>query len=147
MLKNIQTKIVMIFAILGIIIISALGLFSLYKIKTIETLSNLSQEAIASIEEQTKQVEIAVYSALGIFVISSLIYSVIVNRIILAPLSKIMKSAEMVSRKKKYLVDGKNKTEFDDLANAFGVKGFYLYYNCSAAKQCFIWQMIKKWII
>ncbi len=133
MLKNIQTKIVMIFAILGIIIISALGLFSLYKIKTIETVSNLSQEAIASIEEQTKQVEIAVYSALGIFVISSLIYSVIVNRIILAPLSKIMKSAEMVSRKKKYLVDGKNKTEFDDLANAFGVMNNELTDNLNEA--------------
>lgn len=116
MLKSIQLKIAMVFAILGIIVISALGVFCLYRVEAIKSAYNIE----TTIQEQTKEIENAVYVSLGIFVIFTVGGSFFVANVVLAPISKLVKSAEMVSRTKKYLGDGKNKTEFDDLADAFG---------------------------
>ena len=57
----------------------------------------------------------------------------LVTKVVLAPISKLIKSAEMVSRKKKYIGDGKTKTEFDDLTNAFGVMNNELTNNLNEA--------------
>ena len=121
MLKSIQIKIVMIFAILGIIVISTLGIFSLYKLDVATSSLSASQIELKNvINEQVKQIEIAIYVSLGIFMLLSIIGGFLVTKIVLSPISKLIKNAEMVSRKKKYLGDGKGKSEFDDLTNAFG---------------------------
>ncbi|MCI8309287.1 MAG: cell wall metabolism sensor histidine kinase WalK [Clostridia bacterium] len=121
MLKSIQFKIAMIFAILGIIVISTLGLFCLYKIEMTEVLMESSSSDISIVDEHINQVEIAIYASLGIFTLATILGSFFVAKVVLAPISKLVKSAEMVSHTKKYLGDGKSKTEFDDLADAFGV--------------------------
>ena len=134
MLKSIQIKIVMIFAILGIIVISLLGVFSLYQLETVS--SNLPANQVQEkeeIENQAKQVEIAIYVSLGAFTVLTIIGGFLVTKVVLAPISKLVKSAEMVSRKKKYLGDGKSKTEFDDLTNAFGVMNNELTDNLNEA--------------
>ena len=131
MLKSIQIKIVMIFAILGIIVISALGVFSLYKLEMIADSLNTSEVQV--ITEQSKQIEMAIYTSLGIFMLLTIIGGFLVTKVVLAPISKLIKSAEMVSRKKKYLGDGKSKTEFDDLTNAFGVMNNELTNNLNEA--------------
>ncbi len=121
MLKNIQIKIVMIFAILGVIVISSLGVFCLYSLGVANgELSASSVEARTLIDEQVGKIEIAIYVSLGIFMMLSIIGGFLVTRVVLSPISKLIKSAEMVSRKKKYLGDGKSKSDFDDLTNAFG---------------------------
>jgi two-component system sensor histidine kinase VicK len=127
MLKNIQLKIVMIFAIIGIIVISSLGIFCLYKVENINTLNDAKLTSI--INEQANQIEMTVYISLVVFVVFTIIGSFIVSKVVLAPISKLVKSAEMVSHTKKYLGDGKNKTEFDDLADAFGVMNHELTEN------------------
>ena len=61
MLKSIQIKIVMIFAILGIIVISALGLFSVYQLET--AISELPAQEVAAMDilsDQAKNIEIEV---------------------------------------------------------------------------------------
>lgn len=121
-MKSIQIKIVMIFAILGIIVISALGLFCVCQVENI--INELPvQEIIAKniVNDKVKCIETAIYISLGTFLILTIIGGFIVTKVVLSPVSKLIKSAEMVSRKKKYLGDGKSKTEFDDLTNAFGV--------------------------
>ena len=120
-MKSIQIKIVMIFAIIGIIVISTLGIFSLYKLEI--ATSNLSVNQLETkniISEQANQIEIAIYVSLGIFVLFTVVGGLIVTRVVLSPIAKLIKSAEMVSRKKKYLGDGKSKSDFDELTNAFG---------------------------
>ena len=120
-MKSIQIKIVMIFAILGIIVISILGVFCLYKFETVVGVLDKNNIPISSeISGQTKQIGVAIYTSLLTFLLFAIIGGFIVTKIVLAPVSKLIKSAEMVSRKKKYLCDGKGKTEFDDLTNAFG---------------------------
>jgi len=118
MLKSIQVKIVMIFSILGIIVITSLGLICLYEMKIVE---NLQYNHMDEIIFQIDNIKIAIYSAIFIFILGTIILSFVVTKVILSPISKFIKSAEMISHNKKYLGDGKNKTEFDDLDTAFGV--------------------------
>lgn len=121
MLKSIQVKIVMIFTILGIIVITALGLFCLYKLESVNIVQNVNI--------QTQQIEIAIYISLGVFIVGAIILSFVIAKVVLAPISKLVKSAEMISHTKKYLGDGRTGTEFDDLANAFGVMNHELTEN------------------
>ena len=133
MLKSIQIKIVMIFAILGIIVITALGLFCLYKVENIVELVNVSSSEVNLLKQESKQIEIAIYASLSTFVVFAIILSFFVAKVVLAPISKLVKSAEMISHTRKYLSDGKNRTEFDDLANAFGVMNQELQENLNEA--------------
>lgn len=134
MLKSIQIKIVMIFAILGIIVISSLGIFCLYRLDCASSgLYANDIEARSLISEQSKQIEIAIYVSLGAYTVLTIIGGFLVTKVVLSPISKLIKSAEMVSRKKKYLGDGKGKSEFDDLTNAFGVMNNELTENLNEA--------------
>lgn len=120
-MKSIQIKIVMIFAIIGIVVIATLGIFSLYRLEiATSSLAVNELETKALINEQANQIEIAIYISLGVFVLFTIVGGLIVTKIVLSPISKLIKSAEMVSRKKKYLGDGKSKSDFDELTNAFG---------------------------
>jgi two-component system sensor histidine kinase VicK len=129
MLKSIQVKIVMIFSILGIIVISALGLFCLYEVENICTLQGIQEETAFVIYEQISNIKTAMYVSIGIFILGTIIISFFVYKVILAPISKLVKSAEMLSHTKKYLGDGKSKTDIDDLADAFGVMNHELTEN------------------
>ena len=125
MLKSIQIKIVMIFTILGIIVIVALGLFSLYKLDCVSSYLNADIEAKKYVINQAEQLRNAIYYSLGAFIIFAIILSFIIAKVILAPISKLVRSAENIAHGK-YLSDGKitkseNKNEFDDLADAFGI--------------------------
>ena len=134
MLKSIQIKIVMIFAILGIIVISLLGIFCLYKLECVSgSLSASYVEAKSLIKEQSENIEIAIYASLGIFMVFSIIGGFLVTKVVLSPVSKLIKSAEMLSRKKKYLGDGRGKSEYDDLTNAFGFMNNELTENLNEA--------------
>ena len=125
MLKSIQIKIVMIFTILGIIVITGLGLFSLYKLDAVSSYLNADLEVQKYVIEQAEQLKNAIYCSLGAFIIFAIIFSFIIAKVVLAPISKLVKSAESIAHGK-YLSDGKlskseNKNEFDDLADAFGL--------------------------
>ncbi|MBR2289811.1 MAG: PAS domain S-box protein [Clostridia bacterium] len=133
-MKSIQIKIVMVFAILGIIVISGLGVFCLYNLEaTASSLSASEVEVKEVLVEQSKQIEIAIYVSLGIYMLLTIIGGFLVTKVVLSPISKLIKSAELVSKKKKYLSDGKGKTEFDDLTNAFGVMNNELTDNLNEA--------------
>lgn len=108
MLKSIQIKIVMIFTILGIIVITALGLFSLYKLDYINSYFDFESETTEFIISQAEQIQIAIYIALGIFIAFAIILSFFITKVVLAPISKLVKSAENIARGK-YLGDGKTK--------------------------------------
>ena len=115
----------MIFTILGIIVITGLGLFSLYKLDAVSSYLNADLEAQKYVVEQAEQLKNAIYCSLGAFIIFAIIFSFIIAKVVLAPISKLVKSAESIAHGK-YLSDGKlskseNKNEFDDLADAFGL--------------------------
>ena len=132
MLKNIQIKTVMIFAILGIIVITSLGMFFLYRLEYVEKIiideAVANQEVLNAIDEQINDTKNVVYNSLGMFSIVSIIVGFIVSKLITSPISKLIKSAQLITNNKTSddveIVKNKNKkkpNEIDDLINAFSL--------------------------
>ena len=127
MFKNIQTKIVMVFAILGIIVITALGIFFLDELNQINGLVE------NGIEEQLNRTRTAIVVTLVIFILGTILGSLFISKIVFKPISRLIKSVEEISREKqrniKLLGDGKHRTELDDLVDAFGFMNLELKEN------------------
>jgi len=127
MLKSIQIKIVMIFMILGIVVITSLGVSFLYQLELINTSITGNGAKIEEIEllvvDQMNQTKIIIYISLAAFSILVMILGIFMARVIIAPISHLVKSAEMITKGKKvdlkYLEEGKGKSEIDDLISAF----------------------------
>ncbi len=130
MVKSIQIKTVMIFAILGILVITALGIFYIYQLEYIEQIVNSDINNNAEIGEalnnQMQNTKMVIYYSLGIFSIVSIIVGIVLSRIIVSPISKLIKSAELIMNSKptqniNILKNGKKANEIDDLINAFSL--------------------------
>lgn len=129
MLKSIQIKIVMIFMLLGILIITSLGLFFIYSLENINDAVSTS----AMTAEQVKQLTVnqmnytrnVIYWSLGIFTIIICILGAFISRVVIRPISRLVKSAEMIAKGEqvdiKYIDEtkSKSKSEIDDLVEAF----------------------------
>ena len=144
MLRNIQIKIMLLFTLLGILIITLLGIFFIDKLGELNTIaSNPASnpgELSETINYQILNTRNMVVYALGIFGVFSIIFGWLIAKLVVSPISKIIKSAEKVSNGKsmeiKYLGDGRKKTEIDDLVDAFGLMNNELKENLiDAARQ------------
>ena len=122
MLKNIQIKIVIIFMILGIVTLGVQGILFMHN------LQHIAQNAVGYNEVQDMVVKEAMQARnLTIFLtIAFIIVSVVVAafliKVIINPMNRLTKSAEKVAKNKKTskaLSDGKNRTEVDELTEAF----------------------------
>ena len=80
------TKIVFVFAILGIIVITALGLFFLNELNQINGVA----------EEQIEKVKNGICLAIIIFMLGTLLGSLFVSKVIFKPISKLIKSVEEI---------------------------------------------------
>ena len=125
MLKNIQIKTVMFFAVLGILIITFIGMFNIKYLESMaETFDNQkNEEIVLDINNQIKDTKIIVYASLGIFSIFSIVIGIIGTHIVVSPITKLLKSAEGITSGKdaKRINDGKKKNEINDLLDAFSV--------------------------
>ncbi len=127
MLKNIQTKIVMVFVIFGIIVTTAISTLSIYHIKKWEAFnSTISEEGANQIIVEAKKAEKEIFFGSIIFLLSSLGLGILVSRILIQPFSKLLKSAEKIVKgeeiDEKYLENKipNSKSEIDELVEALG---------------------------
>ncbi|MCX4302774.1 MAG: ATP-binding protein [Clostridia bacterium] len=131
MLRSIQTKIVMIFMILGILIIASLGLFFIYNLNTI---NNSITTEIMSIEDvraltlnQMNYTKNVIYGFMIAFMIAVFALGVFISKVIIKPISRLIKSAELITKGEqvdtKYMTKSKAKShnEIDDLVDAFSL--------------------------
>lgn len=125
MLRNIKAKIIFAFTILSISIIALFGLLFINRLGFISQKivnPNIGPNEIKEIVDQEVQ-NTQKYALIASGV--AIVFSFIVAKWVLAPISKIIRSAGKVSNGKsmdiKYLGDGKKKTEIDDLVDAFGL--------------------------
>lgn len=119
MLKSIQIKIVLIFMILGVLIIGLQGnlfLTELHRISSEIANDGDIQELLGTLTTQVKQLTAFLIVVFGII---SVIVGIFVAKAIISPMSKLTKSAESVAKGGKFLAEGKNKTEVDNLSKAF----------------------------
>ncbi len=124
MLKKLQIKIVLAFTIIGLITISVLGIINIYNLQEIGSSVNLVKDTVEInniISEQLYQTKIALISTLIGFVIFMILGGFFVSKVIIAPISSLIKSAEQATKSEriKYLNEGKKKNEINDLVSAF----------------------------
>ncbi len=131
MIKSIQLKIVIVFLAIGIITITGLGFAFTYQLDTVNQQINSMisvNDAIEMsniIQQQEQQIKLIVIIAIAAFTIISMIVGLFLTRAVIAPISKLIKNVEKIAAGEeteiKYLTDGKNKTEVDELVSAFGM--------------------------
>ena len=124
MLKSIQIKIILIFIVLGVLIM--VGLSTLFTYKMQEINSKVSNpELQIEIGEEIEETQILIYYAIGIFGLISIILGIFVVKVVIAPITKLVKSAEKIASGEtidiKYLQDTNNKTEIDYLIKSFNI--------------------------
>ncbi len=124
MLKSIQIKIVIAFGIIGFIVILALSVTYIYNLENIKTeiSYNLEKEQVLNVvENQIYQAKLISVIYLVGFVALMIIMAIFVSKVIISPISKLIKSAEQVTKEKnvKALGEGKKKNEITELAFAF----------------------------
>ena len=136
MLKSIQIKIILIFIILGILIMVGLGTLFTYKMQEINS-KVLNPELQTEIGEEIEETQMLIYYAIGIYGLISIILGIFVVKVVIAPITKLVKSAEKIASGEiidiKYLQDTNNKTEIDDLIKAFNIMTSELQGNLNEA--------------
>ncbi len=129
MVKSIQIKIVMVFMILGIIVITGLGLAFIYKLNFINTeitKTSLEVEQVQSLlVAQVNQTRQIIYVSLAIFTVLIIILGAFIAKVVIKPISRLIKSTEMIANGQdieiEHLSNNKNKSEIDELVDAFSV--------------------------
>lgn len=134
MIKNIQLKIILIFIILGISIITLLGCIN------VQQLTELTQQTnIINSEQYIKNTIIIAIIAIAIFCIITILIGTIVLKSIISPISRFIKSAEKIaaggSQSIQYLANENDEKEVKDLVNAFGVMTTELQENLNEASR------------
>ena len=127
MIKNIQIKIILIFFLVGIVLIGALGTFYMYSLNRLDigiengTLQDLGQvtNIIANIRENTFLtliISTAVFALIGVLIFLFL------SKFVIYPINKLIKSAEKIAEEDK---EGnrktKKKTDMGNLENVLGL--------------------------
>ena len=143
MVRNIQTKIILIFFIIGIVIILGMGFFfnniisqTIIACKGIELSS--STEIIGLLNEEIAQTKILILSAILVFSCIMIVMGIFVLKVIIKPINNLIKNAEKIAngenvelitikntRRNKKLRKKRNKkkkgTEIDSLTNVIEI--------------------------
>ena len=117
MIKNIQLKIVLIFFILGIVIITGLGIFFTNSLEAIN--AGISQPELTDIiVKEVSNIKISLLISLLVFGVISIIVGIFLSKTVVKPINKLIKNAEKItSGEGKKEIKGKN--EIDELADTF----------------------------
>ena len=126
MLKSVQIKIVAIFMVLGMVCLTSLGWFFVSKLQaTLSLVETYDYETIQLIEKQIEYTKLLVIYTNVIFFIISLVVGYFVTKVIITPISDLIKTAERIVAGEeveiKTLTDGKSNTEIDNLVEAFSL--------------------------
>ena len=123
MLKNIQLKIILIFSILGILLISTLGVAFGVSLKTNQASKTLETEEQIKIYEETMQMQLQNVKIVTIVLVVSygcicIVIGVFVSKAILDPISRLIDSAPKIAAGENIEV---NKNATDEISNAFSI--------------------------
>lgn len=131
MLRSIQTKIVMIFMILGILIITSLGVFFIYEINSINTAITNEMMTIEDVKtlilNQMNYARNVIIFFSIIFVLAVFALGIFISKVIIKPISRLVKSAELITKEEqadnKLISSAKTKrhNEIDDLVDTFSL--------------------------
>ena len=128
MLKNNQLKVILIFFIVGMLIISGLGLFYLYSLNQVTTQQYM-------LEQIKTNIKIALGISVTVFAIITILIAIYSTKVIINPMKKLIESS------KKMTEEGKQKNQLEtillhmtDGIIAFNLKGEIILINPAAKK-------------
>ena len=126
MIKSIQTKIILIFFVLGIISIGALSFFHIMMLNQMnQSVSDIgsSEELSNMIITQITQTKVITAIAIGIFAIITLLVGYFVSKSVIKPINNLIQNAEKIASGEEVEIQdtGKKKTQVDELVNAFSL--------------------------
>ena len=124
MLKNLQIKIVLIFLVLGIIIIGAMGYVNHINLQNIigQPISDINEyrTIIKTYQEQSQLITII---TIIVFTMICILVGIFVTQKVIAPISRLINNAKKITAgeeiETKELEKEKSQSEIDDLVNAF----------------------------
>ncbi len=124
MLKNIQIKIILIFLVLGIVIIAAMGYTNYMNLQTmVEKPISSIQEYTSMIQNYQEQLKIITLYTILIFTLICVLVGVFVTQNVIAPISRLINNAKKITSgeeiETKNIETTKSQNEIDDLVNAF----------------------------
>lgn len=122
MAKNIQFKIVLIFFIIGITIISGLGIFYINSLNTIQAqIGEVTVNEIQQIINNTRTNINTVLIISGmVFTIITIFIAMFLSKFVIYPVNKLIQSAEKIKEEDKNIVTkGKKKKDVGNLENVF----------------------------
>ena len=126
MIKNIQTKIILIFFVLGITIICALSFFHIIMLEQMaKPLIDIGseQETYNLIQAQISQTKVITLIAIGAFAIITLLVCYFVLKTVIKPINNLILNAEKIANGEEIEIPEteKKKTQIDELVNAFSL--------------------------
>ena len=125
MLKSIQIKIVLIFMIIGILLIGTQGILFTIQLNKIQVAVDNNQNITQVINILKTQTRVLSLILLIVFAVISILVGFFVIKMIISPIARLTKSAEIIAKglkyQIKYLDGGKVKTEVDELTKAFNM--------------------------
>ena len=129
MFKNIQFKIILIFFLIGIIIISGLGVFFLNSINQISVQIdngqvNTIQQVSNSIDIIRINTKVMLAIATVVFAIVGVLIAIFLSKFVIYPINKLIKSAEKISdddKKSKIQTKNKKVNDAGEFKNVFGI--------------------------
>ena len=123
MLKSIRFKIVITFLTLGMLGILALGITNIIELENLNNqIINNTNNVVEIMNGYTENMKVMTTAIIGTFIVVMIIVGSILAKVIISPVSNLVKSAEQATKKDriKYLGDGtKKKVDINDLVNAF----------------------------
>ena len=106
MFRSIQFKIIVVFFLIGIIVITGLGLVYIQSINHLEV--NLGNKEIGNMEElaqfieQMRNMNITALIIAGIvFFVAGILIAIVLSRFVIYPINKLIKSAEKITEEEK----------------------------------------------
>ena len=129
MFKNIQFKIILVFFIIGILIISGLGIFFLNATNTLEQgIQNGQVQNLEQVAQNMKQIHIDTTTTLVVagilFAIVGVLIAIFLSRFVIYPINKLIESAEKITEEDKKditTIKSKKTNKKGNLETVFGM--------------------------
>ena len=137
--KNMQIKVILIFFVLGVILISGLGIGYLTMLHQLEAVNSSQPDIMNLINSQVKNTKIAMTIAFVIYSIVSVLVGILASKILSSPMKKLIKSAEKVASEENINELNRQKKQIEtillhmtDGIIAFDMQGEIIHINLAA---------------
>ena len=125
MLKNVQLKIILIFSILGIVLMSGIGVIYAYNLQNVNfSLVVQTEEQVMAYQElikmQIQNVKVITIILITVYGFISILIGIFVSKVILDPISRLIDSAPKMANGENSNTEN-SKKNVDELTNAFNL--------------------------